>query len=428
MKQHGNMQAAFVMNEMYFKSILIADIKDYTARFQAFEKGFNVITSQENHVGKSSMLKSLYYAMGAEVDYDNVWDKNTKVYIVEVCINNKNYTIARFQKRFAIFEDGKLALITKSVSHDLAKKYEELFSFAVYLPNKKSKKIEMAPPVFTFLPYYIDQDKGWSGLYDSFSNIDQYNKNDRIKSLYYHLNIYNRSTIELMVKRDALKEKIRELKEKEEKIRITLEALAKETQNLLPAEDLDELERNLQIPKEHISALISKIGELRNKIQSLETAMSQHEHQLEIILEYKKIKANAEIEKEQTMHTCPKCGYMFDEEIYKIVRSNYNVHNEEYMCQQIQLIIDSISVELGIHKEKYVELMEELEAQEKAFDETQDSYEVYIRQRGLKDSLNHFSSQLGDNVYEQRQCENQIKEIDKELRKLPNKKEVEKNM
>ena len=156
--------------------------------------------------------------------------------------------------------------------------------------------------------------------------------------------------------------------------------------------------------------------------------MSQHEHQLEIILEYKKIKANAEIEKEQTMHTCPKCGYMFDEEIYKIVRSNYNVHNEEYMCQQIQLIIDSISVELGIHKEKYVELMEELEAQEKAFDETQDSYEVYIRQRGLKDSLNHFSSQLGDNVYEQRQCENQIKEIDKELRKLPNKKEVEKNM
>lgn len=414
------------MNEMYFKSILIADIKDYTARFQAFEKGFNVITSQENHVGKSSMLKSLYYAMGAEVDYDNVWDKNTKVYIVEVCINNKNYTIARFQKRFAIFEDGKLALITKSVSHDLAKKYEELFSFAVYLPNKKSKKIEMAPPVFTFLPYYIDQDKGWSGLYDSFSNIDQYNKNDRIKSLYYHLNIYNRSTIELMVKRDALKEKIRELKEKEEKIRITLEALAKETQNLLPAEDLDELERNLQIPKEHISALISKIGELRNKIQSLETAMSQHEHQLEIILEYKKIKANAEIEKEQTMHTCPKCGYMFDEEIYKIVRSNYNVHNEEYMCQQIQLIIDSISVELGIHKEKYVELMEELEAQEKAFDETQDSYEVYIRQRGLKDSLNHFSSQLGDNVYEQRQCENQIKEIDKELRKLPNKKEVEK--
>ena len=86
------------MNEMYFKSILIADIKEKTARLQKFEKGFNVITSQENHVGKSSMLKSLYYTMGAEIDFDNVWDKNSKVYIVNICVNEKQYKIARFQK------------------------------------------------------------------------------------------------------------------------------------------------------------------------------------------------------------------------------------------------------------------------------------------------------------------------------------------
>lgn len=58
-----------------------------------------------------------------------------------------------------------MILLTKSASYELPKKYEELFSFAVYLPNKRTKKIELAPPVFTFLPYYIDQDKGWSGLY-----------------------------------------------------------------------------------------------------------------------------------------------------------------------------------------------------------------------------------------------------------------------
>ena len=114
-------------------------------------------------------------------------------------------------------------------------------------------------------------------------------------------------------------------------------------------------------------------------------------------------------EEETAKQVCPRCGYMFAEEIYEIVRSNYNVHNEEYMCQQIQLIIDSISVELGACKEKYVELMEKLENQERAFDETQDLYEIYIRQRGLKDSLNRFNLKLGDNVYEQRECENQIK-------------------
>lgn len=90
------------MNEMYFKSILIADIKEKTARFQKFKKGFNVITSQENHVGKSSMLKSLYYAMGAEIDYDNIWDKNTKVYIVNICINEKKLYNSEISKGVCI--------------------------------------------------------------------------------------------------------------------------------------------------------------------------------------------------------------------------------------------------------------------------------------------------------------------------------------
>ena len=44
------------MSEMYFKSILIADIVSHKARFQQFQKGLNVITSTNNHVGKSSLL------------------------------------------------------------------------------------------------------------------------------------------------------------------------------------------------------------------------------------------------------------------------------------------------------------------------------------------------------------------------------------
>lgn len=66
------------MKEVYFQSILIADLQKATARFQEFSKGLNIVTSVDNHVGKSSLLKALYYALGAEVDYDPVWDKNTK--------------------------------------------------------------------------------------------------------------------------------------------------------------------------------------------------------------------------------------------------------------------------------------------------------------------------------------------------------------
>ncbi|EKQ57553.1 MULTISPECIES: hypothetical protein [unclassified Clostridium] len=413
------------MNEMYFKNILISDIQARTARFQEFSKGFNVITSQDNHVGKSSLLKSLYYTLGTEVDYDSVWDKRTKLYIVTICVNGIDYKIARFQKSFAVFKEEELVLLTRSVTHDLAKKYEELFSFAVYLPNKDTKKIEMAPPAFSFMPYYIDQDKGWSGLYNSFASIDQYKQNDRIKSLYYHLNIYTKYTVELMAKRDQIKDEIEKLKKEEERIRITLEALSQETQNLLPAETLEDLERNLQIPKEQIATLVKKAGEVRNKIQSLEITLNQHEHQLQVIKEYRNIKIDVGKTDQKGLYTCPQCGYTFDEEIYEIVRSNYNIQNEDYMCQQVQLIIDSIVEELDRHKNQYVELMADLEELEKVFDESQDAYKVYVRQRGLKDSLTHFSQQLSYNSLKQSEYADKIKKIAKELRKLPNKREVE---
>lgn len=416
------------MKAMYFDSILIADIVEKTAHFHKFEKGFNVVTSQDNHVGKSSLLKSLYFAMGAEVDFDNVWNKNTKLYVVEFYIDEIKFSVARWQKAFALFRETELILTTKSVSRDLARKFEKIFSFAVYMANKKTNKIELAPPAFTFMPYYIDQDRGWSGLYESFSNIDQYKKSDRIKSLYYHLGIYTRSTVELMAKRDTLKDKIEQLKAEEEKSRITIESLYAEIQNLLPADSIEELERNLIIPKERISLLVSRIGKTRNKIQSLETALYQHEHQLEVIQEYRKIKDGVSVREDRDkINICPKCGYSFDEEIYSIVRSNYNLQNEDYMYKQIEQIISSITSELEKYKESYVSLMDELKQQEQAYDEKQDSYEVYLRQRGLQDSVRHFTEQLGENVYEQEEYGREIKEIDKELRKLPNKKEVEEN-
>ena len=96
------------MNEMYFKSVLIADIGKHTARFQPFSKGFNVVTSKDNHVGKSSLLKALYYTMGAEVSYDQVWDKNSKLYIVTISVNDEDYRVARFQKNYAIFQRHKI--------------------------------------------------------------------------------------------------------------------------------------------------------------------------------------------------------------------------------------------------------------------------------------------------------------------------------
>lgn len=413
------------MNEMYFESILIADIDKQTARFQKFIKGINIITSTDNHVGKSSLVKSLYYTLGAEVDYDTIWNVNTKLFIATIIVCGKKYLVGRYNKKFIVFEERKLLLSTNNVSRDLAKTLEKILSFSIYLPNKKTKKIELAPPVFSFMPYYIDQDRGWNGLYNSFLNLDQYKKNDREKSLYFHLNIYDKNRIEKMAKKDKIKDEIEALKEKEDKLKITIDSLSHEVQNIIPANTITELEKNLIIPKKKISTLVTNIGEIRNKIQELETILKQHEYQLKIIQEYRKIKNNSIFKHNISLKECPKCGYVFEDTLYDMVRSNYNISNEDYMCQQIQLIINSITTELNTYKKKYVTLMKELGKVEKVFNKPQNPYEIYIKQRGLEKSMKSFTNQLNANLEKQLQKSNEIKSIEKELKKIPQKKEIE---
>ena len=77
-------------------------------------------------------------------------------------------------KRFFKKEKTSVANDAASVTQELAPLLGDIFDFSVYLPNKDTGKVEMAPPAFTFMPYYIDQDLGWCVLYYSFASITQY--------------------------------------------------------------------------------------------------------------------------------------------------------------------------------------------------------------------------------------------------------------
>lgn len=413
------------MKEVYFKNLMIADLQKHTARVQSFEKGLNVVTSEDNHVGKSSLLKALYYTLGAEVDFDSVWDKHSKLYIVTLCVGEKEYRVVRFLKRFAVFEGEKLLKITESVTTELTPLLGEIFDFSVYLPNKDTGKVEMAPPVFTFMPYYIDQDKGWSGLYDSFAAINQYKSADRIKSLYYHLNIYTKGTVELMAERDRLRERMEALAIESDRLNTILSALREETVNLPPADTVSELEAHLAAPKKRIEQLVTQIGAIRNEIQSLETALRQHQYNLRIIKEYVSVKDKVSEGDTHKQHICPNCGYVFDEEIFNLVRTNYGSINEDYMCQQIQLLINSVSDKLGIAKDRYVALRQQMREEEVAYQAEKNEFDIYVRQRGLAASVRRFQKQLDEAAVEYQETDQQIKEINKVLRKLPNRKEVE---
>lgn len=153
-----------------------------------------------------------------------------------------------------------------------------------------------------------------------------------------------------MAKRDCLKESQETLKAENDRLNIILSALREETANLPPADTVSELEVQLEKPKKQIENLVKRIGTIRNEIQSSEATLHQHQYNLQVIREYISAKNSTAGNEDHKHHVCPNCGYIFDDEIFDLVRSNYGALNEDYMCQQIQLLIDSVSEKLDSEK------------------------------------------------------------------------------
>lgn len=413
---------------MIFNKILIADLNTKTAKLVNFTEGINVITSEENHVGKSSLVKSLYHSLGAEVGFDEMWDKKSKLYITEIIINNDIYKFVRHNGKFVVLKNDIIELITDSISVELAKYYEYILNFSVYLPNKNTGKHELAPPVFTFLPYYIDQDAGW-GMepYTSFQYLNQYNKKYRQTSLYYHLGVYNKDYIDLLAKIDKNKNEISTIDTKINEIKTPLAILQKESSFLIQSENIGDFDSSFVISKEALEEIIKDVSISRDKIQKLESQLLQYSRQKNTIKEYNKIRKSNKlfVDNNQYIPACPKCGYIMSEEIYKIVQSQYAIANEEFILNQIEYLIKKVDEQLKIEKDNYVILAKKLKIEEEKIQNKENKFEIYTKLKGLNSTIKHLEEEYNKLAGRKVYLENENKNLEKEKRKITDKKLVD---
>lgn len=155
----------------------------------SFSPHRNLIMSlNENSVGKSSLVKSILWTLGCEPYFDKDW----KALDVSCClifsINEIEYTIYRKKNIFLVIKDEEKFYFNNF------RKYVEFFcdlvNFFPMLENRKSKLLELPSPVYYFVPFYIDQKKGWASILKSFDKLTQYS-NWYKSTLYYHCGITN---------------------------------------------------------------------------------------------------------------------------------------------------------------------------------------------------------------------------------------------
>ncbi|UWD34652.1 hypothetical protein NX779_02440 [Mycoplasma cottewii] len=409
--------------KFYIKQVEIYDVEKKQAFWTKFEKGINIITSNQNSVGKSSLIKSIYYAFGADLNFDNQWNKETKLTSVIFTINDRTYKINRLRNSFLVTDNENGSVLYKGTQNitKLSTFLSSIFDFEIFLNSKEDKKLVLAPPAFFFLPYYIDQEKGWNNdLYNNFERLAQFNKKDRMESLFCHLGIYNKEIINNKIEIEDLETDLKNIWQLKEKYETTIGILEEENNSEVLSEK--ELKEEIQEIEQDVSKKLQQINENQDKLSELHKKNSILKNTLNIL--ERKVDNS-----EYITLQCPNCNHyklMFYDEYYRsIIEYNYSLNIAETSMPQIQSMIDQTQQEIKKCKEDYKELY--LSLNEKKIEiEKKTEFHDFL-QTILFDKINK-TLDLKINDIKNQQIEpldNKIKELKKQLNKtLKSKKEL----
>jgi hypothetical protein len=162
------------MKNFRFKSIWLLSESEQRGRTESFSPKKTLLVGM-NHTGKSSLIKSLFIALGAypagELDR---WSKDTTV-LVEFSLDGVVYYVVQQQNHRALFSaKGRLEFASANAT-DWGQSFADLIGFNLVLTDKQMKSVKGDARTF-FLPFYINQDGSWLSDWSTFVNLQQYHK------------------------------------------------------------------------------------------------------------------------------------------------------------------------------------------------------------------------------------------------------------
>lgn len=175
------------MRSLRFQSCLLVSHRERSARRIAFHPVATVLKGP-NDTGKSSVIKSLYQALGADPAIEHPRWKSADIRVLlTFTVDGKQYQAFRAAGTHALFRRGVLLGRYSSVTKGLGPVLAELLGFRLRLTDRQGEVV-VPPPAYMFLPFYCDQDVGWTKPWSSFARLEQF-ANWRQEVIYFHVGI-----------------------------------------------------------------------------------------------------------------------------------------------------------------------------------------------------------------------------------------------
>lgn len=312
------------MKNFIFKRVVILSDTQKSASQFVFQKKYNLITGGLDHsVGKTSLVKAMLWAIGCEPhDISASWKAlDCKVY-VECDIGEDQCVIYRYQNIMKLSVNGEPFQRFSKITGQYASVFADLVGFSVLLPNRPPEDqepvLETPPPAYYFLPFYVDQKKGWSEVWNGFDKLGQFADWKR-KVIRFH-------TGYLLPEYFEIEEEIYEYKKKEslaqneiKRINTALEVVDEYVPRTQFTIDNQELEKIAKEVRETLRELSVEQENILNELSKLTSDKYHLDAQLDLVAE-----ASQELEEDYKFSVeniegdeleCPLCGTYHDNTI-----------------------------------------------------------------------------------------------------------------
>ena len=402
-----------------FKKIYIFDILTEKAFVTSFEEGVNVVTSSSidgTDRGKSVLLRSLYHVMGADAHFDKKWKNEDKVYLLEFLVDNKKYFIYRHRKLFKVFNDLIQILFHTSSRTELSEFLGEIWSFEIFLPNRNTGKLEIAPPAYTYVMNFLDQDYYDGTSFNSFKSLRQY-QNFKPDVIYSQFGIYDKNYFERVKSKQNLFERINESKDSYKKANEMKGKVSNLLENVVVPENLQELERELSIRSKEYNDILNSMNAFRYKL----TNLRNEKYELEIALnQIERFKNNKEKEIKFILETdiCPECHSILNDTTDLRSKRYNSIEDSLYISDSIYEDIEKISKEIFQIESSYREFSNRLESYKKNINSAQEEIKNYTSYMGLNELYNSLNLELFNELQLQEELKDRIENIEEELKKV----------
>lgn len=398
------------MSKLVFKKLLIADIANNVAKCVEFKDGKNLLTSSSNHLGKSLVCKSLYHVLGADALFSDNWKKVNSLYSLEFSLNGKDYRITRKDYIFNIYDSSGNKLKFFKIKN-LIGELNRLFNFTIMLISRHGEtSFKASYPMYTYMPYYIDQENGWTAKAESFANLTTLDKAQRINSLFYHLGCFDDSYVECELRLKHTREKKIEKEKQWTQCRNIIEYM----QDFIDkngdlVSDEEELNKRIFDNRGRLNSSLGELEKLRIEIINVENEKAVLIKEKEAIVSFMKKEKRAETDVIDV--SCPKCEHVFSVGFKERFRKEYLLETINEDLSRVVTSITKLDEKLGDRNHKFVNVRNGLKYLERTIVSDVDLYNLYIKVKSARAMIDDNRKMIGE-------LDMEIKELDKEIKSM----------